>query len=95
MAWVYLFASLLSAPLWGWALSLGWGWFFQPLFGGPSVNWQQGTGLLLIWGLVEYKLGRRNFDDGEYAYRCAETFLAPLWIIGIFWSFAKLVIGVA
>lgn len=87
--------SLLTLPLWGWALSLYWGWFIAPVTGLQQINLWQGAGIGFFFALLRYKLGTRHITAMELGYRALEDWVAPVFMIVIGWLFARLATGTA
>lgn len=86
-----IIASIMSIILKGWVLSILWGWFFVPLFGGPALKITSAIGINILFALI---LPTPNADPADAGKEMGErigtimgkALLAPLFILLMGWA---------
>lgn len=86
-----LFALGIAMILvWGWVISLGWGWFVVPLGVIPITYWHA-TGLAFLASMF---VGWRSSAKDSESMALVVSLAQPFWTLGFMWVIA-MIMGVA
>lgn len=78
---------LLFVPvmLWqGWAAAILWGWFISPTFGVPAISISQAAGIMLVVGLLRFKISGPK-DDITWPTKIVAFVIGPPSAVCLGW----------
>lgn len=83
---MFLLALTVYPFLYGWALSVLWGWFVVPVFGAPQITVWYAYGLTLVAAMITGQTARVNGENKKAEWSTViATMLSPLVIVFIGW----------